>query len=505
MIDESLVADIVRARSQPQSQDVTSFDSGAVFMVKALFYLVTAVAFLVFCLWLGKRSFTGSYFLIAVLTFAGTAELLGDSRVDHNPAELRQELRWLLDMVLRWALVGACVALVLYLSGLRVSPTDRALAAWFVFTPIVLWGGTIGMRQILLYAGVKHTPRRAVIVGANKQGLLLGRKILEQSLMQVNLLGFFDDRPMDYLPRLGEARLGRLGDVPDFVRKHRVNVVYVTLPITPRPGLAELLRGLRDTVASVYFVPDCMRSATFKRASMCCTACRCSRSTSRRSSACGRWQSVPATSYSRRAPLSWLSPVFAVAVAIGVKLSSPGPVIFRQRRYGLDGREIMVYKFRSMTVTEDGAGSYTQVTRDDSRVTPFGAFIRRTSLDELPQLFNVLEGSMSLVGPRPHAIAVNEHYRALIPSYMLRHKVKPGITGWAQVNGFRGGDDLRTMRSRIECDLRIPEELVDRLRPANNASNLLAHLGRPRCVLTGLSVIRLSPLRSRRGSSSPLS
>jgi putative colanic acid biosysnthesis UDP-glucose lipid carrier transferase len=142
-----------------------------------------------------------------------------------------------------------------------------------------------------------------------------------------------------------------------------------------------------------------------------------------------------------------------VAVAIGIKFSSSGPAIFKQLRYGLDGHEIMVYKFRSMTVSEDGVTRYTQVTRDDNRVTRFGAFIRRTSLDELPQLFNVIEGSMSLVGPRPHAIAVNEHYRSLIPSYMFRHKVKPGITGWAQVNGYRGGDDLHTMKKRIEFDL----------------------------------------------------
>jgi putative colanic acid biosysnthesis UDP-glucose lipid carrier transferase len=144
-------------------------------------------------------------------------------------------------------------------------------------------------------------------------------------------------------------------------------------------------------------------------------------------------------------------------VAVGVKLTSEGPIIFKQRRYGLDGREIIVYKFRSMTVTEDGAGSYTQVTRSDSRVTPLGAFLRRTSLDELPQFFNVLEGSMSVVGPRPHAIAVNEHYRRLIPSYMYRHKVKPGITGWAQVNGFRGGDDLLSMTKRIQFDLEYLE------------------------------------------------
>jgi putative colanic acid biosynthesis UDP-glucose lipid carrier transferase len=142
-----------------------------------------------------------------------------------------------------------------------------------------------------------------------------------------------------------------------------------------------------------------------------------------------------------------------LAAAIGVQLTTPGGVIFTQRRYGLDGREILVYKFRSMTVSEDGDHTYTQVIRNDSRVTPFGSFIRKTSIDELPQLFNVLEGSMSLVGPRPHAIAVNEQYRKLISGYMVRHKVKPGITGWAQVNGARGGDDLPSMTRRVELDL----------------------------------------------------
>jgi putative colanic acid biosynthesis UDP-glucose lipid carrier transferase len=147
-----------------------------------------------------------------------------------------------------------------------------------------------------------------------------------------------------------------------------------------------------------------------------------------------------------------VSPVF-LAVAIGVWMSSPGPILFRQKRYGLDGKPILVYKFRSMTVTEDGEKSYTQVTRNDSRVTRFGAFIRRNSLDEMPQLLNVLGGTMSLVGPRPHAVAVNEQYRRLIPSYMTRHKVKPGITGWAQINGYRGGDDLESMSKRVDFDL----------------------------------------------------
>ena len=142
-----------------------------------------------------------------------------------------------------------------------------------------------------------------------------------------------------------------------------------------------------------------------------------------------------------------------LAVALAVKLTSPGPVIFRQRRYGLYGEEIIVYKFRSMTVSDDG-GAIVQAARNDPRLTPIGAFLRRTSLDELPQFVNVLQGRMSIVGPRPHAVAHNEQYRKLIKGYMLRHKVKPGITGWAQVNGMRGETaTLDKMQARIQYDL----------------------------------------------------
>ena len=147
-----------------------------------------------------------------------------------------------------------------------------------------------------------------------------------------------------------------------------------------------------------------------------------------------------------------LSPLLLL-IALGVKLTSPGPVIFRQRRYGVDGQPITVYKFRTMTVTEDG-DTIKQATAGDSRVTPFGAFLRKTSLDELPQLVNVLQGRMSVVGPRPHAVAHNEMYRKLITGYMLRHKVRPGITGWAQVNGLRGETEtVEKMRERVSYDL----------------------------------------------------
>jgi putative colanic acid biosynthesis UDP-glucose lipid carrier transferase len=142
-----------------------------------------------------------------------------------------------------------------------------------------------------------------------------------------------------------------------------------------------------------------------------------------------------------------------VIIAIAVKITSKGPVIFKQYRYGLNGKEIKVYKFRTMTVTEN-SNVVTQATKNDARITKVGAFLRRTSLDELPQFMNVLQGRMSVVGPRPHAVAHNEQYRKAVAYYMLRHKIRPGITGWAQINGWRGETDtIEKMEMRIRYDL----------------------------------------------------
>jgi putative colanic acid biosysnthesis UDP-glucose lipid carrier transferase len=447
---------ITRSRSHI-SHDVTSFDSGTVFLVKALFYPVTVVAFLAVCLRIGGRSFGGTYFLIAVLAFAGAAELLGNSRIDYGEPDASLELRWFFGLVARWVIVGLCIALVLRLSGLMITPPDKILLIWFAFTPFVLWSGTTAVRQLFLHVGVNlMQERRAVIIGANELGFLLEQRIQEQPLLRIRFLGFFEDRESRDAARRTDALLGKLEDVPEFVRICGVNVVYITVPASPHPRILKLLDGLRDTVASVYFVPDLHALNTLQARvdvvhgmpmfSVYESPFFGVRSLAKR-----------LCDIAISALLCIFAAPFLLGVAIAVKYSSKGPILFRQRRYGLDGREIMVYKFRSMTVTEDGASSYTQVTREDARVTPVGAFIRRTSLDELPQLINVLEGSMSIVGPRPHAIAVNEHYRRLIPSYMLRHKVKPGITGWAQVNGYRGGDDLPTMTKRIECDLEYLE------------------------------------------------
>jgi putative colanic acid biosynthesis UDP-glucose lipid carrier transferase len=231
-----------------------------------------------------------------------------------------------------------------------------------------------------------------------------------------------------------------------------VREVYITLPLGSQPRIVELLEQLQGTTASLFFVPDVFGISIIQ----------------------GRLQDMngvpvvgildtPFTGTNELVKrisdivlatliLLLISPIL-LAVAIGVKLSSPGPVIFKQRRNGLQGEEIIVYKFRSMRAMDNGP-VVKQATKDDPRITPFGAFIRRTSLDELPQFINVLQGRMSIVGPRPHAVAHNEQYRQMIKAYMVRHKVKPGITGWAQVNGHRGETDtIDKMKARVEYDL----------------------------------------------------
>jgi len=272
-------------------------------------------------------------------------------------------------------------------------------------------------------------------------------------MLGTRFAGYFDDRSARRLRDLPAAQnLGELSALAEFARGQRVDVIYIALPMASQPRILRLLEELRDTTASIYFVPDIFVSDLIQA----------------RVDSIGGLPVVAVcespfhgfNGFVKRVSDALLAALILVlisplllAIAAGVKLSSPGPVLFRQRRYGLDGRKIVVYKFRSMTVAEDG-DLVRQATRNDSRVTKFGAFLRRTSLDELPQFINVLQGRMSVVGPRPHAVAHNETYRKLIRGYMIRHKVRPGITGLAQVRGFRGETDtVDKMKARIEHDL----------------------------------------------------
>jgi putative colanic acid biosynthesis UDP-glucose lipid carrier transferase len=222
--------------------------------------------------------------------------------------------------------------------------------------------------------------------------------------------------------------------------------------MTSQPRILDVLNELKDTTASIYFVPDMFVTDLIQgNSGAVCGMPVISVCETPFTGTNGiiKWVSDKILAL---VILTLISPIL-LAIGLAVKLGSPGPVIFKQRRYGLDGEEILVYKFRSMTVCEDG-GSIQQAQKNDKRITRLGAFLRKTSLDELPQFFNVLQGRMSIVGPRPHAVAHNELYRSLIKGYMIRHKVKPGITGWAQVNGYRGETEtLDKMQSRIDYDL----------------------------------------------------
>src|SRR6266702_952759 len=441
------------SKPSPHSMDVTAADSSAAFLVKSLLYPVTAVASLILCLAFWGETVTGPYCLVAVLAFVGVADFLDVAKIRMRTMG-SFALRSLADIAVRWFLVVGFIWVLLHLSGLTTLIDREPLRLWALVTPAVLWISELGAQSLLIRHSVRNGAlRRAIIVGVTELGTRLEQTLAEDFSLHTEVVGYCEDRSPDRLThRHAKGVLGKTSELAQCVLKHDVNVVYITLPMNRDPRVLAILDALRDSTASIYFVPDLFvfnliqarldiidgiplvavcESPFFGARAMLKRLCDIV---------------ISGVGIALAAPIM-------LSVAIGVRLSSPGAIVFKQRRYGLDGKEITVYKFRSMTVAEDGKNKFTAASRGDVRVTPFGAFIRSTSLDELPQLFNVFAGDMSIVGPRPHPIAMNEHYRRMIPSYMVRHKVKPGITGWAQVNGYRGGDDLESMTKRIEFDL----------------------------------------------------
>jgi putative colanic acid biosynthesis UDP-glucose lipid carrier transferase len=294
--------------------------------------------------------------------------------------------------------------------------------------------------------------RRVAIVGARDLGAYLAQTILNTPSMGLMPIGFYDDRKLSGSRRVSGELAGDLDDLVDEARKGNVDLIYITLPMFAEARIKRLINRLSDSTVSVYLVPDVFMYELLH-------------------SKWGNVGDLPVISifdtpfygvdgWLKRALDVVLGSIILLIIAVpmllialGIKLTSSGSVFFKQRRYGMNGHMIEVWKFRTMKVSEDGL-DVTQATRNDPRITPFGAFLRGSSLDELPQFINVLQGTMSIVGPRPHAVAHNEQYRKLISGYMLRHKVKPGITGLAQVNGWRGETDaIEKMQKRVEYDL----------------------------------------------------
>jgi putative colanic acid biosysnthesis UDP-glucose lipid carrier transferase len=387
--------------------------------------------------------FDGACLILALLVFAMTfpGSLAGEAK---SGGEL------MLDIVTGWMAVVGLLLLLGWASRTLGAFDERALLAWALATPAALFAAHRALPRVLpRLLAAEGLQKKAVIAGANELGRGLAARLRASPLHGVRFAGYFDDRAPG---RVNESVLGPISSLADHVRAQGIDIIYIALPMASQPRILRLLEELRDTTASIYFVPDIFVSdliqARVDTIGDLPVVAVCETPFYGFNGLLKRVEDAVVASLI----LVCIAPMLA-AIAIGVKLSSPGPVLFKQRRYGVDGRKIIVYKFRTMTVVEDGE-VIQQATRDDSRVTRFGAFLRKTSLDELPQFINVLQGRMSVVGPRPHAVAHNELYRKLIRGYMIRHKVRPGITGFAQVNGYRGETEtVEKMKARIEYDL----------------------------------------------------
>ena len=414
-------------------------------LTKILLDPLVAVLVLIGCALYFGEPFKGPYPILALIVFTLT--------FPGKWPEVTLRAFWN-EVVMPWFFLSGLILLFGFSTGYLEWFPPRLVMAWMLITPVAMYVAHRIVRKLLprllLLEGGR---RRAIVVGAGHLGTELRGRFANDSALGVDVVGFFDDRAMARTALVDPARLlGKLADIPGYVNENNIDLVYITLPMASQPRTLSLLDALRDTTASVYFVPDIFVSDLIQ-------------------ARVDHIQGMPVVALTESPTLGvsgigkrisdvviaslilfMIWPILLI-LAIGVKLSSPGPIIFKQRRYGLDGQEILIYKFRSMTVCEDGE-QVKQAGRSDKRITRFGAFIRKTSLDELPQFINVLQGRMSVVGPRPHAVSHNEQYRKLIKGYMLRHKVKPGITGWAQVNGLRGETEtLDKMRARIQYDI----------------------------------------------------
>lgn len=390
--------------------------------------------------------------IVASLLFSFSAQHSGLYK-DNGVFFQNQEYRIIATTWLQTALILFVLA---FLSKWTEIHSRVVISSWLIATPALLISSRVIGNKIIRTHFKKHTyKQKAIIVGVSSAGVRLAQDIKMDRSSNLDFVGFFDDRDASRLPETGSSNpiLGTISEAVSRAKMREVRHVYIALPMGEIQRVKQVVKLFSDTTARVYLIPDIYTYELMQ----------------------ARWRTIGNSptisiqdtpfyglaSVEKRLADVLLASVITVLispvllfVALGVKFSSPGPIIFKQLRYGLDGEPIEVWKFRSMKTMENG-NTVKQATKGDPRVTKFGAFIRRTSLDELPQFINVLQGHMSIVGPRPHAVAHNEEYRTIVDKYMLRHKVKPGITGLAQISGYRGETDtLEKMEKRVEYDLR---------------------------------------------------
>ena len=366
--------------------------------------------------------------------------------------------RSLLEHV-RLIAIGWLIVVLLLVAGAFVTKTGNTFSRLWLGTWVVLGLFTLLLFRTLAYQILKGMRRKGwnhkaiVIVGAGELGQWTAQHLADSPEIGLEVVAFFDDKPELAGTTLLGAEVRPLATLKNYLGGREVDEVWLALPIEAQDRVEEILHDLRDYMRAIRFVPQVFAFRLLQH----------------------QWtevggiplldiSSTPMLGLNKVAKaledrvlaatiLFVMAPVLCL-IAVLVKLSSPGSILFTQMRHGWDGRAFKIYKFRTMVVHEESENKLTQATKNDLRFTKIGWLLRRTSLDELPQLINVLKGNMSIVGPRPHAIEHSEQYRDRVEAYMQRHKVKPGITGWAQVNGLRGETaELDKMKKRVEYDL----------------------------------------------------
>jgi len=388
--------------------------------------------------------------LVVTLSYLYTAETLGLYR-SWRAGKLS-------SMVVTAWLSLASAFVLLFIVAFALKFTEElsrvTLSLWFALSFVWLF---VSRELVRLYKVNRRklglNVSKVAIVGATEAGANLYQQIAENDELGYEFVGFFEDRKPERLFKDMDFNIeGMIDSAVQHARNSQIDVLFIALPLKAEKRIADILLKLGDTTVDVHFIPDFLLSnlvhARIEHIGNIDTL------SVFESPYLGARQWVKRTEDIILASIILLliSPLLLL-ISLAIKFTSEGPVLFKQHRYGLAGQKIKVWKFRSMRVMEDNS-VVTQATKFDPRVTAFGGFLRRTSLDELPQFFNVLFGEMSIVGPRPHAVAHNEEYRKKVEFYMLRHKVKPGITGWAQINGWRGETDtLEKMEKRVEYDL----------------------------------------------------
>ncbi len=389
--------------------------------------------------------------LVAAIVFMLCAESLGVYR----SWRANDAARMLFVATGAWLLTTVLIIVIGFFAKETANLSRVTIGLWVVLTlsGLIVWRliFRLFLRSLRLSG---YNSRKAAVVGLNHNAMRMRDELAANPELGINFSGFFDDRCIKRLhdEHPDEVLHGSISELIERTKQGEFDLIFIALPLKAQKRIAQILERCGDTTASVHLIPDFFTYNLLHA----------------RMGSVGNLQTLsiyetPILGFNDMLKRSF-DVVFSslvllcisfpmLCIAAAVKFTSPGPVIFKQARYGLDGKRIFVWKFRSMS-TMDNGDKVVQATKGDARITKVGAFIRKTSLDELPQFINVLQGRMSVVGPRPHAVAHNEEYRRLIPYYMLRHKVKPGITGWAQINGFRGETDtLDKMEGRIDHDL----------------------------------------------------